>query len=316
MLILLLELISELKEDADEAEVLVELAAQEVRDAVRRSFEGSRLIRYHDLPQQWRSNPYVIRGYRFIPIERWPLIIMSLFAFHNQTLNIHTHLIPFIMWSVSFISVISSGTLAADGPGVAFTAFTLVCLFSSVLWHTMAGCAHPVGRDFCARVDYVGIGWLISASVGTLVYYGFQCYPYLGQIFLAFSLLIGIACNIFSFMDWFNTYEYRMWRISFFLALGFTTLAPLTTLIYLHGTEQMFQFMNPVGPSIVSYLLGLGFYATQIPERFVVDKKLAHWLDSIGVGSHAIWHVFIVLGMSQYKAAIERMRNGIGCEFS
>jgi adiponectin receptor len=130
-----------------------------------------------------------------------------------------------------------------------------------------------------------------------------------------------------------------MWRISFFLALGFTTLAPLTTLIYLHGTEQMFQFMSesseptplhcfrrfyvsphyladPVGPSIVSYLLGLGFYATQIPERFVVDKKLAHWLDSIGVGSHAIWHVFIVLGMSQYKAAIERMRNGIGCEFS
>jgi adiponectin receptor len=51
---------------------------------------------------------------------------------------------------------------------------------------------------------------LISASVGTLVYYGFQCYPYLGQIFLAFSLLIGIACNIFSFMDWFNTYEYRV----------------------------------------------------------------------------------------------------------
>lgn len=64
MLIPLPELISELKEDADEAEVLVELAAQEVRDAVRRSFEGSRLIRYHDLPHQWRSNPYVIRGYR------------------------------------------------------------------------------------------------------------------------------------------------------------------------------------------------------------------------------------------------------------
>jgi adiponectin receptor len=53
---------------------------------------------------------------------------------------------------------------------------------------------------------------------------------------------------------------------------------------------------------------------THIPERFIVDKKLAHWLDSIGVGSHAIWHLFIVLGMSQYKAAIGRMRNGIGCE--
>jgi len=309
--VLVSELLSELKKEAD---LLVDITAQQVRNAVSRSFGGSRLIQYHDLPPQWRSNPYVIRGYRFIPIERWPLIIMSLFAFHNQTLNIHTHLIPFVMWSVSFISIINSGTLAADGPGVAFTAFTLVCLFSSVLWHTMAGCAHPVGREFCARVDYVGIGWLISASVGTVVYYGFQCYPYMGQIYLVFSLLIGIACNILSFMDWFNAYEHRMWRISFFIFLGFTALAPLATLVYLHGIEQISRFINPVGPSIVSYLLGLGFYVTHIPERFIVDKKLAHWLDSIGVGSHAIWHLFIVLGMSQYKAAIGRMRNGIGCE--
>jgi adiponectin receptor len=58
------ELISELQEAVDEANVLVDLAAQEVRDAVRRSLEGSRLIQYHDLPQQWRNNPYVTRGYR------------------------------------------------------------------------------------------------------------------------------------------------------------------------------------------------------------------------------------------------------------
>ena len=63
-ILILLELVAELNEDVDEAEVLFELAAQEVRDAVRRSFEGSRLIRYCDLPQQWRNNPFVTRGYR------------------------------------------------------------------------------------------------------------------------------------------------------------------------------------------------------------------------------------------------------------
>ena len=150
-------------------------------------------------------------------------------------------------------------------------------------------------------------------------------------------------------MDWFNTYEYRvsrskgvsgisdvvfqMWRISFFLFLCFTAVAPLATLAYLHGTERTLRYIGewssptpfrssrilwfrlpePVGPSILSYLLGLGFYVTQIPERFIADKKLAHYLDSIGVGSHAIWHLFVVLGMSQYRTAIERMRNGIGC---
>ena len=42
---------------------------------------------------------------------------------------------------------------------LAFTAFALLCLFTSALWHTMAGCAHPGGMELCARIDYVGIGW-------------------------------------------------------------------------------------------------------------------------------------------------------------
>ena len=58
------ELISELQEAVEEADILVDLTAQEVRNAVSRSFGGYRLIQYHDLPPQWRSNPYVIRGYR------------------------------------------------------------------------------------------------------------------------------------------------------------------------------------------------------------------------------------------------------------
>lgn len=140
---------------------------------------------------------------------------------------------PLIMWSISLVPFINSAAFAADGPEVAFTAFALVCLSTSVLWHTMAGCADPVGMEFCARIDYVGIGWyvepirfftvtsltilcitplrrLISASVGTVVYYGFQCYPQIGRIFLVCCLLTGIAGNIFPFMDWFNTYEYRV----------------------------------------------------------------------------------------------------------
>lgn len=58
------ELVLELEEGVGEADVLVDLAAQEIRYAVRRSLAGSRLIQYHDLPQRWRNNPYVIRGYR------------------------------------------------------------------------------------------------------------------------------------------------------------------------------------------------------------------------------------------------------------
>ena len=53
-----------LKEEVDKAEDLLERAAQEVKNAVKRSFEGVHLINYHELPKQWRNNPFVIRGYR------------------------------------------------------------------------------------------------------------------------------------------------------------------------------------------------------------------------------------------------------------
>ena len=95
------ELITELSDDVTEAETMIEGAARDIARAVKQSFQGSRLIKYVDLPPQWRNNPFVTTGYRyvaipspynrthsyirFIPIEKWPLIILSLFAVHNET---------------------------------------------------------------------------------------------------------------------------------------------------------------------------------------------------------------------------------------
>lgn len=55
---------------------------------------------------------------------------------------------------------------------------------------------------------------LISASVGTVVYYGFQCHPVLGNYFLACCLLMGVAGNAFPFLKWFNDPAYRVRYLS------------------------------------------------------------------------------------------------------
>lgn len=96
------EMVEDLKEDADEVEDLLVKAANEIKSAVQRSLEGAQLIHYHELPQKWRNNEYVSRGYRyvklykrslrltnlpipsFIPLENWPLIIRSIFSLHNE----------------------------------------------------------------------------------------------------------------------------------------------------------------------------------------------------------------------------------------
>lgn len=95
------DLMSELKDDIHEAEDMLERAKNEVSAAIKRSLEGSRLIEYYHLPEQWKNNRFVTTGYRcashsvasdsemnfarFIPLRRWPLIIISMFAFHNET---------------------------------------------------------------------------------------------------------------------------------------------------------------------------------------------------------------------------------------
>ena len=79
------ELYLNLKSSEKAVEDMFEKATHEVKVAVKSSLNGSKLIKYVDLPHEWRNNPFVHRGYRFIPIDKWPLIILSLFAVHNET---------------------------------------------------------------------------------------------------------------------------------------------------------------------------------------------------------------------------------------
>ncbi|KAM6502148.1 hemolysin-III related domain containing protein [Amanita muscaria] len=290
----------------EEGEGILEKAAFEVSKAAKRSLQGVRLIRYSDLPHAWKNNPFVTQGYRFIPIERWPLLIMSIFALHNETLNIHTHLIPLILWGVYL------GRQTVETPELLFMAFALLCLFCSALWHTMSGCAHYRSMVFCARVDYVGIGWLISASVGTVVYYGYQCHPTKGYTFLWLCFLTGLAGNIFPFMDWFNERKYRSYRIGFFLAMAFSSIAPLAFLSLLHTPDEVVSYISPIVPSLLSYIIGLIFYAAHFPEC-MMPEKMRCWLDHIGLGSHMIWHCFIVLAVNQHRVAISALKSGLEC---
>lgn len=43
----------------------LEKAAADMRVALKKSLDGSRLVTYVDLPDQWRSNPWVTSGYRY-----------------------------------------------------------------------------------------------------------------------------------------------------------------------------------------------------------------------------------------------------------
>lgn len=122
--------------------------------------------------------------------------------------NIHTHLVPGMIWLRNHLPKIS--TSPEDLPSLIFTSSAILCLFASAVWHTMSGCAHRAGMLMCARMDYVGIGWLISASVGTVVHYGLYCHGTQRVFFLSLCVASAVLGTVFPFMDWFNKFEYRV----------------------------------------------------------------------------------------------------------
>ena len=77
----------------------------------------------------------------------------------SMLVNIHTHMIPLLHTALDFIPSLNYAAVPLDRPEQVFTVFAQFCLLGSVIWHTMAGCAHRVSMELCARVDYVGIGW-------------------------------------------------------------------------------------------------------------------------------------------------------------
>ena len=170
-------------------------------------------------------------------------------------MNINKHLIPFCLWIRKALPspyYVLSFPQSSDLPVALFTFFALLCLGTSALCHTMAGCAHRAGMVLSAKLDYVGIGWLISATVATVVWYGFgSCHPTVAWSFLGVCLATGICGNIFPFMKWFNMHEYRMYRIAFFLAMAISGLGPMIMLGVLHSWREAYDFVCECQPCSV-----------------------------------------------------------------
>lgn len=60
------EVLDSSSEIIEEGEEILERAAIEVSDALKRSMHGMKLINYSELPHPWRNNPFVTYGYRLV----------------------------------------------------------------------------------------------------------------------------------------------------------------------------------------------------------------------------------------------------------
>ncbi|CAJ0766928.1 15340_t:CDS:2 [Entrophospora sp. SA101] len=151
-----------------------------------------------------------------------------------------------------------------------------------------------------ATFDYIGISFLIIASIIITEYYGLYCSPFERNFYMTFTALVGLVPIICAIFPWFDSKRFRLFRVILFITLGCSGVFPLAHLVYIHGFNHMWDFINPIISSLFAYLTGVWIYANRFPE-----KKWPGKLDRFGIHSHSVWHVFVCIGIYEhYKACL------------
>ncbi|KAG2203458.1 hypothetical protein INT47_008185 [Mucor saturninus] len=268
------------------------------------SFGTNRLLMYDELPGPWQSNEYIRTGYRFLDsaADCW----YSLFYFHNETGNIWTHLLGFIVLFALGIYELFFSELMVSIPvsdRVVFLVFFLAackCLMCSTVWHTLSGINNLKVYRQVACLDYVGISVLICASIILCEYYGFYCDSSVRNTYITATSTLAVIGVSMPFQAWFDRHERRWLRIAFFVALASSGAIVIGHLALVRGAFTTISWLAPVFKSIACYLAGVIIYGNQFPEKFWPGKfdHLAH--------SHQFWHLFVCGGIwFHYQAALQ-----------
>lgn len=304
------ESLAHLCEEASELSHLVmDATAKLLHAAAEKGMQG--LLMYDDLPFDWRNNEHIHSGYRFIAIERWGALVKSCFQWHNETINIQSHLMGTISLVYLLVFLYPASPHAHPLVHPADTAIALLfivaaikCLLCSTIYHTLSGCSTHGWHRRAACVDYVGISGLIAASVMGMEYYGFYCRTNLAIFYMCCSAALGASGMILPWQPWFNQRKYKSWRITFFLGLAFSAMMPIGHMAILYGVVDTAKFFSPVLPSITAYLVGVSFYGNSFPECMAPGR----W-DTL-FASHQLWHGAIVAAVWLHWRALNIWATG------
>jgi adiponectin receptor len=160
----------------------------ETAKSAEKRLESALTVLWDDLPAWQQDNHYIHSGYR--PASgSFTKSFGSLSYLHNESVNIYSHLIGAIIFTISgaiLYTVIkpryASSTL---GDVLAFSCFftgAALCLGMSATYHAISNHSYTVAR-FGNKLDYIGIVFLITGSFIPSIYFGFYCHPHLQEIY-------------------------------------------------------------------------------------------------------------------------------------
>ena len=261
------------------------------------------VIPFDALPFWMKDNEFLVTNYR-PPMYSIRGCMKSIFRLHTETLNIWTHLVGFLFFTILTFSVyifrdyitqlFEENIVISELPWdeqimlLFFFVGAMLCLLCSTAFHTFSNHSHNV-YVLTSRLDYSGIAFLITGSSIPAYYYGFYCITWSRFIHITTLIILCTTCITISLWRKFGSPGYRLLRFAVFVTFGLYGVVPSVHLFILKGpVEPYFTYMIGLIIMALLYLTGAGIYVLRIPERFFPGKC------DIWAHSHQLFHVCVL----------------------
>lgn len=222
------------------------------------------------------------------------------FWIHNETVNIWSHLIGFLIFVYCLVLVIWRPPREVSSylellPLVLQLTSYMVCMLSSTLFHTFSCHSESAHRSW-RYTDHFGILFALFGTYISLISNTFSCFPPWKQVHL--SAVIGIFLVVVICLASANSAHECSHRIplTLFVYVTLYSAIPIAHWVWLQGgmaepivLEKLKQIILP----FIAGGVGLVFYITRFPEKLFKAGSV----DILGA-SHQVWHVLIFLGMA------------------
>jgi adiponectin receptor len=249
---------------------------------------------------------FINSGYRD-PNASFQDVFFSLFSFHNETMNIWSHLIGLISAVIAGYMV-TQEILASDYAVTelfalgSFIISACICLFFSCLYHWF-GCLSETCHESLLNLDLTGVGLLITGSFIPGIYYGFQCVEAAQTLH---CILIGVVLLVGLYAPWITMEVYGKKMRPFVLAsLVVIGLVPFSHWVLITPVLIRNKVMMGMAMMFFWYTVGFVVFVIRVPERLYPDSFLMTQV----ISSHAIWHVCILLGLFSWFIAMLKYRS-------
>lgn len=256
--------------------------------------------------------PFILYGYRVD--YSFTDCMASLFAQHNETCNVWTHIIGLILFIClgiyRYYTVLYDTPPTILGSFLAFYCAGCVCMLTSAAYHLFS-CMSESWQKWLYRQDMNGIVCMILGCYVPGIVLAFTCQPYLMMIYVTIVSVFGLLVLISNNIDVCLQPSFFTIRISFLVTWAAFAIVPYHHWMTLNTPFQMESLAIPFIATFSLYGMGLVFWLSAFPERFfpgVFDTT---------INSHGIWHMFVFVAPIVFERGLINcvgyVKQGIWC---